>query len=318
MSKPVEKGKPRSADASDLASFFTADDLICGTRARDRDGVLRELLDRLAGNHPEIADPEEAMRLVIEREEAHSTVVADGIAMPHARIDGIPRPCVAIGTSREGIAFDASSPSPVHVVALVLTPRSQPAIYLQIVKALASAMRDADAIRNIVSFTDPDELRRFILRGELRLPDYVCAADVMRPPKVVLRENDSLKTAIDRFVKGDITQIPVTDKDGDLVGVVSADALLHVCLPEYMLWMDDLTPIQNFEPFALVLHNERNSWLKDILVAENFASVQLDAPAISIAAEFTRKNADTCYVLDGQKLAGEVTLQQFLAKIFRD
>ena len=317
MSKPVDKGQSRTTDASDLASFFTADDLICGTQSRDRDGVLRELLDRLAKNHPEITDADEAMRLVLEREEAQSTVVADGIAMPHARIDGIPRPCVAIGTSNEGIAFDASS-APVKVVALVLTPRSQPAIYLQIVKALASAMRDKGAIQNIVSFTDPDELRRFILRGELRLPDYVCAADVMRPPKVVLRENDSLKTAIDRFVKGDITQIPVTDKDGDLVGVVSADALLHVCLPEYMLWMDDLTPIQNFEPFALVLRNERNSWLKDILVADNFASVQLAAPAISIAAEFTRKNADTCYVLDGQKLAGEVTLQQFLAKIFRD
>ena len=318
MANDIGKGAAHPGGASDLASFFTTGDIVCGTAARDRDGVLRELLARLAGNHPEISDIDAAMRLVLEREEVHSTVVAAGIAMPHARIDCISRPCVAIATSAEGILFDAAENVSVNVVALVLTPHSQPAIYLQIVKALATVMRERDAVSTITSYTDPEDLRRFLLRGGLSLPDYVCAADIMTPVRMTLRENDSLKSAIDRFVSGDIAQIPVVDKDGDLVGVVSADALLRVCLPEYMLWMDDLSPIQNFEPFEVVLHNERNSWLGDILTSDTHAAVQLSAPAISIAAEFSRKNAGTCYVLDGQRLVGEVTLQHFLAKIFRD
>ena len=319
MPKNSEKVTPQSGGTPDLASFFTTGDIVCGTSAKDRDGVLRELLARLAANHPEITDTEAALRLVLEREEVHSTVVAAGIAMPHARIDCIERPCVAIATSKDGILFDSAENASVNVVALVLTPHSQPAIYLQIVKALATVMREKDAVSNITSYSDPEDLRRFLLRGGLSLPDYVCAADIMTPVRETLRENDSLKSAIDRFVKGDVARIPVVDKDGDLVGVVSADELLHVCLPEYMLWLDDLSPISNFEPFAAVLRNERNSWLKDIISAsETFCSVQLGAPAIEVASEFIKKDDGTCYVLDGQRLVGEVTLQHFLAKIFRD
>ncbi|MGI6496445.1 MAG: PTS sugar transporter subunit IIA [Kiritimatiellia bacterium] len=317
MAKQQGSAGAKNVGASDLSTFFSADDLVCGTAATDRDGIIGELLALLAENHPEIKDVDEARRLVVEREEVRPTIVAHEVAMPHARIGYLSRPYVAIATAKTGIDF-APDAAPVRIVALVLTPLAKPALYLQIVKTLATVMRGENAVETMASFSDPEELRRHLLRGGLRLPDYICAADIMAPVRETLRENDSIKTAIDRFVQGDITRIPVTDKEGDLVGVVSASALLRVCLPNYLLWMDDLSPIQNFEPFAEVLRNEQNSWLGDILDSEHFSSVQITAPAIEIAAEFIRKNDDVCYVLDGQQLAGEVTLQHFLAKVFRN
>ena len=107
------------------------------------------------------------------------------------------------------------------------------------------------------------------------------------------------------------------DRDGDLRGIVRAGELLRVCLPEYLLWMDDLTPIANFEPFALVLENERKTWLREILVTE-FPCVEPDAPAIQVAGEMTRYGASRCYVREGGRLVGVVELPRFLSKIFRE
>ena len=109
----------------------------------------------------------------------------------------------------------------------------------------------------------------------------------------------------------------VVDKDGDLTGVVTADALLRVCMPDYLLWMDDLSPILLFEPFVNVLRNEESTWLAEILHQE-FSAVQVDQPAIAVAEAMTKRNASACYIVKEKKLLGVITLPHFLNKVLRD
>jgi hypothetical protein len=66
-----------------------------------------------------------------------------------------------------------------------------------------------------------------------------------------------------------------------------------------------------------VLRNEQSTWLSDILLNE-YASVQMNAPAVSVAGEMTRRNASKCYVLNGKKLMGIIDLPIFLNKVFRE
>jgi len=253
---------------------------------------------------------------IIERENANDTVVSNGIAIPHARLDVLQRPYVGVATSAKGILFADDKP-PVHLILLVLIPRDQPGLYLQILRALANILRDKDAARSVSQLKTAEEVMRFFERGGMLLPEYVCAADIMRDDFIALRDNDNLKTAIDCFISQHLSEIPVVDRDGDMVGVVSAGTLLKVCLPEYLLWMSDLSPIINFEPFTSVLRNEQNTWLSDILLNE-YASVQMKAPAVSVAGEMTRRNASKCYVLNGKKLMGIIDLPVFLNKVFRE
>ena len=89
------------------------------------------------------------------------------------------------------------------------------------------------------------------------------------------------------------------------------------CIPEYLLWMDDLSGFSNFEPYAALLRKESSTWLADI-TSDDYASVSVDQPAIAVAEALARKDAGVCYVLDGDKLAGVVTLPHFLNKVFRD
>jgi len=311
MRKNAAQPKPSLS----LTSFFSADDILIHQDGLIRNELIRHLLMHVADGHG-LTDVEEFYEAIIERENANNTVVANGIAIPHARISNLQRPYVGVATSANGIAFAEDEP-PVHLILLVLIPRDQPGLYLQILRALANILRDRDAAKAVARLKTPDEVMRFFERGGMVLPDYVCAADIMRDTFISLRNNDNLKSAIDCFITESLSEVPVIDRDGDMVGIVSAGALLKVCLPEYLLWMSDLSPIVNFEPFTSVLRNEQNTWLSDILITE-YASVQMKAPAVSVAGEMTRRNASKCYVLNGKKLMGIIDLPVFLNKVFRE
>jgi PTS system nitrogen regulatory IIA component len=311
MRKPTAPPKPSLT----LTSFFSADDILIHQENLMRNEVIRHLLLHVANGHG-LTDAEPYYEAIIERENANDTVVANGIAIPHARLDNLDRPYLGVATSAGGIEFSEEEP-PVHLILLVLIPRDQPGLYLQILRALASILRDRDAARAVSQLTTQEEVMRFFERGGMVLPDYVCAADIMRDDIIALRSHDNLKTAIDCFISHHLAEVPVVDRDGDLVGVVSAGALLKVCLPDYLLWMSDLSPIVNFEPFTTILRNEQNTWLSDILLTE-YASVQIKAPAVSVAGEMTRRNASKCYVLNGKKLMGIIDLPVFLNKVFRE
>ncbi len=309
------KSAPPPKTNLSLTSFFSADDILIHQEEVSRNQVIRLLLAHLANGHG-IMEVDAYYNAIIERENASDTVVSNGIAIPHARLDDLQRPYVGVATSAQGIQFTEDQP-PVHLILLVLIPRDQPGLYLQILRALANILRDRDAAKSVSQMKTPDEVMRFFERGGMVLPDYVCAADIMSDEFIALRDNDNLKTVIDCFIAKQITEIPVLDRDGDMSGIVRAGALLKVCLPEYLLWMSDLSPIVNFEPFTTILRNEQSTWLSDILL-EDFAAVQMKAPAVSVAAEMTRHNASRCYVLNGKKLMGVINLPRFLNKVFRE
>jgi len=299
-----------------LTSFFGVNDILVRQEGISRDELIRKLLEQMVNNHG-LGNVDAYYHAVLERENTDGTVVStSGIAVPHARLEGLARPYVGIATSEQGIVFEPGTPG-AHLIFSVLIPRDQPGFYLQILRALSGIMRNKDTVQTVSQLADAGEVMRFFERGNMVLPDYVCAADIMCDPVTVLHDNDNLKTAIDCFIEKGLATVAVVSGGGDMVGIVSARALMKVCLPEYLLWMDDLSPIVNFEPFANVLHNEENTWLADILT-EEFPFVQTSAPAISVAGVLSRNNASACYVLDDKKLVGIIDVPTFLNKIFRE
>lgn len=298
-----------------FSSFFSPKDIICGIDFQERDAVIKEILKLLAYNRG-IGNVDEVFKAVIEREEGFSTVIGKGIAMPHARLDNIENIIVGIATSSKGIYFSDET-EPVNLIVLILTPKDKPSLYLQVLSSLSKSLIDENVIPELSTIDDSEKLWKYFNRKNMNLPDYVCAGDIMQPAPVSLKENQTLKDAIDLFVTEKLGNIPVVDKDEDLVGVVTSFELLKVCLPDYILWMDDLSPILNFEPFSHILQNESNTWLAEIMSYE-YAVVEENSPAIIVAQEMTKKNTNCAYVLREKKLVGMITMQQFLNKVLRE
>ena len=299
----------------EFSDFFEEVDILCRTPLSGREALLLELLKLLAVNHG-IGNVQTAFEAVMKREQEQSTLLAPGLAMPHARLDGLPRPYVAIATSADGIRLPDSE-VPVRLVILALVPKDQPALYLQLLQSLVRTAQAPDTPRKIAALPTAAEVWRYFKTGGMALPEHVCAGDIMAGNPVTLKDTDTLKAAIDLFTHNNMTEVPVVDKDGDLVGVVTAHALMRVCLPDYLLWMDDLSPLINFEPFTNVLLKESSTWLTEI-ISTDYSSVQVDAPAIQAAAEITRSKANQCFVLKGKNLVGIIGLSRFMHKVMRE
>ena len=308
---------PPSTASEDLfTSLLTEQDVLCQLPQTSRDDFLAALVGHAARRHG-LANPDAILQSVIARERSASTNIADHVAVPHARIAGLPRPLLIVGTSRNGVFFRENATVPAHLVLLVLVPRESPAIYLQVLAGLAPILSKSASLAQAGSLSSPADVVRFLRNGGMSLPDCVCAADIMSPVSVSRLDTNSVKDAIDLIVKNRISDIPVVDKEGDIVGVVTAGAILRVCIPDYFLWMEDLSRFRHFEPFATLLETEADIWLKDV-TSEEYAAVQADQPAIAVAEVMARHNAGVCYVLDGAKLAGVISLPHFFDKIFRD
>ena len=297
------------------APVFSEHEVLCRTSAVESGALLDEMVRLLAARCPAI-DPSAALRAVLDREAEAPTFVAPGVAMPHARLEGIEGTFVSVATSEKGVRFPGSE-APIRLAILVLAPACEPAAYLRVAAGVARRLQDPAFLEEIVARTSPADVCAFFARGAKDLPAEVCAADIMERPAHVLRETDSVKTAIDLIVRTGQTEIPVVDKEGFLVGEASADEVLSLCIPDYLLWMEDLSGFSNFEPFAALLRKESSTWMADIM-SDDYASVSIDQPAIAVAEALARKDAGACYVLDDGRLAGVVTLPHFLNKVFRD
>ncbi len=69
--------------------------------------------------------PERFLRLVLERERVVPSGWENGLAVPHARVNGLPHPIVVIGKAQHGIDFDARDGKSSRLIILILTGDNQ-------------------------------------------------------------------------------------------------------------------------------------------------------------------------------------------------
>ena len=104
--------------------------------AKDGKGVIEELVALFADkNCLSQKDRERIVFSVMERESLGSTAIENGIAIPHAKIEGLSKAAVMIGISRLPIDFGGDRPSSVFF--LVLAPADNPAEHIQILSSIA-------------------------------------------------------------------------------------------------------------------------------------------------------------------------------------
>lgn len=104
--------------------------------AFDRTGVIRELAGVVCKGSSRL-DPDQVASAVLAREEMMPTGIGRGVAIPHARIDDIDLPVIAVGLSPNGVDFDAPDGAPARVVFLILTPKQDNGAQLQILAGIS-------------------------------------------------------------------------------------------------------------------------------------------------------------------------------------
>ena len=294
--------------------FLAEGNIVCGIEAKDSRELIQKLADRLCKTTPGL-DKDKIVEAVVAREDVVPTVIAPGLAVPHARMADVDHLLVALGTSMEGIDFNSPGMPPVKIAALILTPKDDPGLHIQVLSALAKDFADQDNIERVAALEDAAAVLEYFTTGELKLPSFVRARDLMIRKPVTLQESDTLKTVINTFATKKVKNIPVLDNEGDLRGVVALEDILKFSLPEHLLWMNDLSSIYRFQPFADMLKSDEETKLADFM-NEEMITVDIDIPAVQLAKLFIMHKVDQIIVLDKGKLAGVVNMKDFVLKLF--
>lgn len=109
-------------------------------RAADRDEAIRELAYLVGGAVGR--DPGALAEAALARERLMPTGVGHGVAVPHARIEGLEAPVVGVGLSVPGIDFDAPDGEPAHLIFLLFTPLREDGLQLEILADIARTFRE--------------------------------------------------------------------------------------------------------------------------------------------------------------------------------
>lgn len=309
-----------------LSSLFSPGQILPGAQGTRVEETIRQMIELITGSDSAI-DSKAVYQLVLARKRCGVMLLQPGVVVVHVRIAGLQRLRLALATSREGqlccpdredfVCVETEAVS-ANLIVLMLAPADDPAIYLRAVASLSAICRREGFVEFLAALDTPELVWKTLAETGAALPDYVAARDIMRTDFARLRDTDSLYSAIDLFCSEGVTELPVVDADGDLVGIVSEEELIRLCLPEYITWMEDLSPILNFEPFAEILRREAYMPVMEIMVlADRYATVDEATPAIQVAKVMMRRDVRQVLVVRDKELMGIISIQDFIHKVLR-
>ncbi len=298
----------------DLGSYIAEGNVICQCPACTGSGLIEKLAERIAFTTAGVSC-EEIITAVRRREEVMPTVIAPGLAVPHARMARVESLLIAVATCPNGANFNSPDGKPVKVAVMILTPADDPGLHLQVLSAISRTFASPDAPDKLAALQSPGAIRAFFSDSKMEIPGYLKVKDLMDRNPLTLLEADTLHTAIAAIAVNHIDEIPVLDEDGDLRGVVSAADILRFSLPEHILWMNDLTPILRFQPFAEMLKNSQDTKLADFM-REQMETIEEDAPAVQLVKQFIVAKVRQIVVTRGGKFTGVVNIDTIVRDLF--
>ena len=153
-----EENAPAAREAEDartrLTEFISEDRIIIWEAPITKDDLLKSLSDVACEDGSE--DKLKGLNAIMEREKQGSTFFNEGVAFPHARIEGLKRSCVAIGLTHGGLS-DVATEKPIESVFLIFSPADLPDEQIQILALVSKAALDRQLMDTLRSARNPGE-----------------------------------------------------------------------------------------------------------------------------------------------------------------
>ena len=132
------------------------ENVIVGMRARRNLDAIRELATVFGEDA--VPDGKRFIADIIQRERQASTGIGHGVAVPHAHDDSIARQLLAVGIAQEGIDFRSVDEQPVHIVALLATPKKHQKQHMDLLASLSRLLQHEDVRQSLIGAAEACEV----------------------------------------------------------------------------------------------------------------------------------------------------------------
>jgi mannitol/fructose-specific phosphotransferase system IIA component (Ntr-type) len=145
---------------------YTSDSaLLPRQECRDLEDAVSRLVAALVADDS-TADPQPLVAEIMQREVEGSTVLAGGLAIPHARFETVRRLRLAVATLTSAVAGTGADDNPVDIVVLIVGPRDDPRQMLRLLARLARLVKKPGFLDRLRAADSTDSMRRVLSEAE--------------------------------------------------------------------------------------------------------------------------------------------------------
>jgi nitrogen PTS system EIIA component len=148
-----------------LSELFQEENIIPELKAKDKKGVLEEMVGVLVKHEPHL-DKNALVHVLLERERLGSTGIGDGVAIPHGKASEVNQPRIAFGRSRKGLDFESMDGEPTHLFFLLVAPENSASIHLQALARIAKILKNSAFRKDLLEAPGRQELYRKIMQND--------------------------------------------------------------------------------------------------------------------------------------------------------
>jgi len=141
---------------NNLLSVIEEKSIILDLKGENIEEIIRELVDML-DKQGKLRNKELVLNDVFEREKIMSTNMGYGIALPHAKTDGVNGTVVAVGIKKQGINIDSPDNQPSRIFILEISPKKD-GPHLQFLSALGAVLRDESTRQALLNAATAEEV----------------------------------------------------------------------------------------------------------------------------------------------------------------
>lgn len=124
-----------------LSDYLSPKAFLADLPSQTRKAAIRELCQAACQANTTLSF-EDVCKRVLARESQAPTGLGDRVAVPHARLDALERPLVAVGLCDGGVDFDAPDGAPAQIIVLILTPTDDDGAQVEILADIARTFRE--------------------------------------------------------------------------------------------------------------------------------------------------------------------------------
>ena len=156
-----------STDADSETQFkklISPEVIVMDLKSETKDELLKEMVMVLA-NSGKVRNWEHVYTDVMDREKIMSTGMDRGIAIPHAKSEGVVSCCVAVGIKKEGVDFGSLDKEPSKIFFLIVSPKKANSPHLQILASISSVVRNKETLDKIFEAKSSEDIYKILLEA---------------------------------------------------------------------------------------------------------------------------------------------------------
>lgn len=149
--KAPRQRKTPSAAIEHLLAILSPSDILLDIATSSKEETLKALVSHAAQTADQPFDQEEALQLVMEREQLMPTGMGHGIAIPHGRLLALDHPIVIFARHQDGIVFGGMDKSPCQLFALILSGTGNPDDHIKLLGAMAQLLGHEETRQSLLT-----------------------------------------------------------------------------------------------------------------------------------------------------------------------